>query len=479
MSSSASNSSLGARLMDVWSYLTRGGFGSFWDDVVMHRDRSSYQTRLFRVHMLKASVNRIRAVLVMVLLMLFFMAPKDFLFFDSSAISYALFYWRLVTFALVGLVLALITVWDLHRHVNYLVMGLYLTDFILMGYMFGRVAGFDFPWYYVAYVFPMFTVVMSVDIVRRFVSCLLLTVSYAVTYTWTYASVNPVAFEAYPYLDQHISLMAVSSVLCTVIGHVIYHFDYLNFFKEREIRRKQTQLDQEREVAERERERSEKLLRNILPEEVAHRLKNRDELIAEGYTEATVLFADIVDFTPLADKLAPNSVVRLLDRIFASFDELTCEYDVEKIKTIGDKYFAVAGLPDAADDHAERAALLALDLRETAKQFTREEGDPFQLRIGLHTGSLVAGVIGREKFSYDVWGHAVNVGSRMEETGVPGKIQVTPTTKLTLEIHSEHGFDFESRGTIEVKGTREMETFFLESVDRDGGAGGRGSKPEP
>jgi len=458
------------RLKSLRGFFTLEGLASLWNDVLLHRDRPPRQRRLFRSHMLRASVNRIQAVLILVTLLLFFMAPKDFLFFDDTAISHALFYWRVLTFSLVVVVLALITTWDLHRHINYLFMGLCLFDFTLMAYMFGRVAGFDFPWYYVAYLFPMFTVVMSVDVVRRFLSCVLLTAAYVFTYTTTFAASHPQEYANFAYLDQHISLLAVSSVLCTVIGHVIYHFDYVNFFKEREIRRKQMQLNRERRRAERERERSEELLLNILPAEVADRLKTRDDLIAEGYTEATVLFADIVDFTPLADKLAPNSVVRLLDEIFGRFDELTRSYDVEKIKTIGDKYFAVAGLPDEIDGHAEQAALLALQLRETAKQFTREEGEPFQLRIGMHTGSLVAGVIGTEKFSYDVWGHAVNVGSRMEETGVPGKIQVTPTTKLTLEIHSRHEFVFEPRGTIEVKGTDPMETFFLESVQRNGDA---------
>ncbi|MFB6345730.1 MAG: adenylate/guanylate cyclase domain-containing protein [bacterium] len=220
-------------------------------------------------------------------------------------------------------------------------------------------------------------------------------------------------------------------------------------------------FQQNRELEE-ERHRSERLLLNIFPEQVADRLKGNERKIAQSYEEATVVFADIVNFTPLANNLPADRVVSLLDEIFGSFDDIVDQYDVEKIKTIGDEYFVVGGIPDPSDDHAPTMANLALDLQSEITNHAREDGSPFQLRVGMHTGALVAGVIGKKKYVYDVWGDTVNVGSRMESNGVPGKIQLTPATRDAIVEQDEHSnFNFEPRGEIEVKGTGTMKTYFL------------------
>lgn len=265
-------------------------------------------------------------------------------------------------------------------------------------------------------------------------------------------------------LGTMIEIYLLIILVAITLGHFIHNLYRTSYFRGRE-------LEKERERLAQEHQRSEELLLNILPESVADQLKHDQKHLADGYTDATVLFADLVGFTSLADRLPPDAVVRLLDDIFSSFDDCLQDYHVEKIKTIGDRYFAVSGIPETREDHAEQAALLALDLQETMEQFAREEGEAFQLRVGLHTGSLVAGVIGKEKFSYDVWGDTVNVASRVEEEGMPGKIQVTPTTKTMLEMNSDLDFRIESRGEVELEGKGTIETFFLESVKGDGKGG--------
>jgi adenylate cyclase len=171
----------------------------------------------------------------------------------------------------------------------------------------------------------------------------------------------------------------------------------------------------------------------------------------------TVLFADIVGFTPLSARKAPAELVALLDDVFSGFDHLAHVHGLEKIKTIGDAYMAVAGLPHPQDDHALRAAHMAVAMLETVGRLAAETGEALQVRVGLHTGPVVAGVIGRSKFSYDLWGDTVNVASRMESAGLPGAVHCTPHTAAFL-----HGsFDLQPRGSIEVKGKGSMETFFI------------------
>lgn len=206
-----------------------------------------------------------------------------------------------------------------------------------------------------------------------------------------------------------------------------------------------------------QRQRSERLLVNILPYQIAHRLKTGSRNIAESFDQVTVLFADLVDFTAVATQISPQELVSLLNQIFSDFDALAEKYGLEKIKTIGDAYMAAAGLPIRRPDHADAVARMALSMQETIGQYEKPDGTPFQLRIGINTGAVVAGVIGIKKFSYDLWGDAVNMASRMEMLGEPGKIQVTEAAYERLK----NRYLLEQRGSIEVKGRGKMTTYWL------------------
>jgi class 3 adenylate cyclase len=206
-----------------------------------------------------------------------------------------------------------------------------------------------------------------------------------------------------------------------------------------------------------EQERSERLLLNVLPLLVAERLKSGEELIADHHPDATVLFADIVGFTRFAESLPPVQVVGYLDQIFSRFDLLAERFGLEKIKTIGDAYMVVAGIPKPCENHAQAAAELALAMLGAMKEFNRQAEHPLQIRIGLHSGPVVAGVIGRRKFIYDLWGDTVNTASRMESHSLPDRIQITAATQARLPA----GYAVEPRGEIEVKGKGRLATFFL------------------
>jgi class 3 adenylate cyclase len=208
-----------------------------------------------------------------------------------------------------------------------------------------------------------------------------------------------------------------------------------------------------------ERARAEALLLNILPEPIAARLKRSGESIAEHSGGVTVLFADIAGFTPLSASKTPQELVDLLNRVFTEFDHLADQHGLEKIKTIGDAYMAVAGLPQPQADHAARAARMALAMHEAIARVARESGEALVLRIGLHSGPVVAGVIGKRKFAYDLWGDTVNTASRMESHGVPGAIHCTEATRALLD----GGFRLEPRGPVEIKGKGTMNTFLLVS----------------
>ena len=204
-----------------------------------------------------------------------------------------------------------------------------------------------------------------------------------------------------------------------------------------------------------EQERSEGLLLNILPSSIAERLKASPTTIADQFDAASVLFADVVDFTPRSEELSPADVVGTLDRLFSHFDTLAERYGVEKIKTIGDAYMAAAGVPDPRPDHARALALLALDMLDATRNAVSDLG--LHLRIGISSGPVVAGVIGRKRFLYDLWGDAVNTASRMESQGTIDRIQITRATRDLLSDE----FICERRGTVDVKGKGEMETWYL------------------
>lgn len=205
-------------------------------------------------------------------------------------------------------------------------------------------------------------------------------------------------------------------------------------------------------------EQSDGLLRNILPDDIADRLKTSEDTIADDYEAASILFADIVDFTPMSADMTPSELVALLDDVFTAFDVLVDERELEKIKTIGDAYMVAAGVPRPREDHAQILCDLALAVRDLVA--TQEfQGRRVALRIGINSGPVVAGIIGATKFSYDLWGDSVNTASRMESSGTAGEIQITDDTKRLVE----HDFICEPKGTVEVKGKGPMTVWTLKT----------------
>ena len=210
-------------------------------------------------------------------------------------------------------------------------------------------------------------------------------------------------------------------------------------------------------LADIERERADALLLNILPKKIADRLKVDKGTIAEQYESASILFADLVGFTPLSVQMTPIGMIELLNQIYSHFDSLAEKYGVEKIRTIGDNYMVAAGVPEPRPDHAQVLASMALEMIEFSKQLPPKTGKSIEFRIGINSGPLVAGVIGKRKFHYDVWGDTVNTASRMESQGVPGMIQITRSTYESIRAE----FVCQKRGQLEIKGKGEMDTWFV------------------
>lgn len=214
-----------------------------------------------------------------------------------------------------------------------------------------------------------------------------------------------------------------------------------------------------------EQQRSDQLLTNILPRSVADRLMTDSAQIADLFPEVTVLFADLVGFTPLASQLQPGETIELLNRMFSLFDQLAESHGLEKIKTIGDAYMAAAGLPNPNPHHAAAAADMALAMQRAIEQLNQHSQHPLSIRVGLHSGPVVAGVIGLRKFAYDLWGDTVNVASRMESQGLPGKIQVTQAVFDRLGGEASP-YRLTERGAISVRGRGEMVVYWLEENPR-------------
>jgi len=236
-----------------------------------------------------------------------------------------------------------------------------------------------------------------------------------------------------------INIAAVSAILFAILAYFISQKDYAF------------------QLLALEQEKSENLLLNILPKEIAAILKNHPGTIADHYDGASILFADIVNFTPWSVELPPKEMVEMLNEIFSHFDSLLDKYGVEKIRTIGDNYMAASGVPTPRPDHAQRLARMALDMCAYIERRPPRNGKRLDFRIGINSGPVIAGVIGKRKFVYDLWGDPVNTASRMESNGVPGRIQIT---QATYELIKDE-FLCEPRGKITVKGKGEMETWYL------------------
>lgn len=235
----------------------------------------------------------------------------------------------------------------------------------------------------------------------------------------------------------------------------------------REIERERSELAIANERLDAEQKKTETLMQNILPISIAERLKAGETKIAERLENVTVLFSDIVGFTKLSSRLSAEEVVTVLDEVFTLFDEIAERYHLEKIKTIGDAYMLVAGVPDAYPDHCATIARAALEMQERLKTFpdllpeiVQRLGTTIHVRIGIHTGAVVAGVIGQKKFAYDLWGDTVNIASRMESHGEAGKVHVSEEVFALLK----DTFAFEKRGEIDIKGKGVMQTYFLKGA---------------
>lgn len=269
-------------------------------------------------------------------------------------------------------------------------------------------------------------------------------------------------FEIYtditPLLSRIHETQRNSTIAVTTIFVVLYVVLFLLMRRaDTIIRRQYGEIKEAQEQATQAQATADKLLLNVLPAPIVEQLKLNPGTIADTYQDVTVLFVDIVDFTRLTAHDEPAKIIGLLNDIFTDLDGLAQKYGLEKIKTVGDSYMAAGGVPLSRPDHATAVANMALDTLEVIKNYVWHN-EPIQVRIGINSGPVVAGVIGRQKFIYDLWGDAVNVASRMESNSMPGVIQVTAATYEKLKTH----FRFERREPIYVKGKGEMETYLLQ-----------------
>ncbi len=233
-----------------------------------------------------------------------------------------------------------------------------------------------------------------------------------------------------------------------------------------EYRRKIEDSERDRQLKLARLEEQVRILHNILPPSIADRIVSGEKTIAESFENVSIFFSDIVNFTQLSATISPEELVELLNDVFTEFDHLARKYQLEKIKTIGDSYMAVCGVPEPNSLHAINLANFALDVQEAIKKFSHRTAVPITLRIGLHCGQAVAGVIGENKFAYDLWGDAVNTASRMESHGEPGKIHVSEEFKHAVETLHATSLQFIRRGEMEIKGKGMMRTYFLEKEER-------------
>jgi len=261
-------------------------------------------------------------------------------------------------------------------------------------------------------------------------------------------------------------LLLVAVLAVGMIGVVVLERASRESFRQRRT------IEAQREQVAREQAKSDALLRTILPVGIVARLRERREAVADAHEATTLLFADLVGFTKLSERLGPQRTASLLNGLVSRWDVLAAEAGVEKIKTIGDAYFAAAGVPEAQADHATRIVDLALAMIRATEDAARTTGEPLAIRVGVHSGPVVAGVIGRTKFSYDLWGDTVNVASRLETTGVPGIIQASAATVALLS----DAYAVEPRGEVELKGKGPVSTFLVRARAGAGGEAGNAGR---
>ena len=252
-------------------------------------------------------------------------------------------------------------------------------------------------------------------------------------------------------------LLGLSLLAITGVALVVSRLRQTSYELEERVVERTAALDQANQYLVLEQQKSRRLLLNILPSQIAEELKQGHSNIANSHDQVTILFADLVGFTELSSKMPAIELVNLLNQIFSEFDRLAEFYGLEKIKTIGDAYMVVGGLPTPDRNHAVAIAEMALAMRECIAKFQGPAGNRLELRIGINTGAVVAGVIGTKKFIYDLWGDTVNVASRMESSGLAGQIQLAETTYGYLKTR----YTIQARGLVKIKGKGQMQTYWL------------------
>ncbi|HWJ08848.1 MAG TPA: adenylate/guanylate cyclase domain-containing protein [Nocardioides sp.] len=359
----------------------------------------------------------------------------DVLVLDEFLLGVTLVRLVVVTLFLGAAVVTRRALWVAHRLQLASVLLLTVT-LLLLGAAMGRTA--DFPTEYLATSCTV-TLLGAVGLLRlRMHAVLVMTTVYtAVCLTL------PGALGGVDTLARNIAPTAGLASITMLVAFSLEKLRRTDFLRQQEVEMEQA--------------RSDELLHNVLPVSIAQRLRSEPGAIADSAPDVSVLFSDIVGFTPVSESLAPEELVQLLDTMFREFDELCDRRGIEKIKTVGDAYMAVAGLPLPNADHAAALAELALDMQRTLARLSPSWPSPIAMRIGIASGPVVAGVIGRRKFTYDLWGDTVNTASRMESHGRPHRIQVSASTHALLEAR----YAFSAPQTIDVKGKGPMTTYFL------------------
>ena len=374
--------------------------------------------------------------------------PTDRLFFADMPALLAFFdVWRPTIIALAAATLAgLRFVVVIQRRPAVFAATMLICGAGVCGVALGHIGALGEVYYPCSYLLSQATVPLIVGPTWRVIINLLVPLGFTVPYVLA----NPAFFTDNTFAPSLLVFQVLALVGSFVLGHALYVLLRGNFAQ------REALAGQAAELA-RAREKSERLLLNILPGAVASQLKDGAETIADAHDDVTVLFVDICGFTKLSDGSRASEVVQMLGVVFSAFDALVELHRVEKIKTIGDAYMVAAGLPEPRSDHAQAIADLALDMITIVRSLRDPSGAELQVRIGAHCGPVVAGVIGRKKFIYDLWGDTVNTASRMESHGEPGRIQITEELARRLGPR----YVCEPRGTIAVKGKGEMATYFL------------------
>jgi class 3 adenylate cyclase len=435
-------------------HLKREELRRIWRNYVLHSDRTPQEEADWHSHIGSLFVSLAAVVWTLLILLALITWPFEYVIFrDDPQMHFFISAWRVVfTVPSVAAFLLLAAFKPLRRSPFPVIAAAGCLSAAGWGYCAGVLGGLGANWFYAIYYFPVLTVFLAIPIAARASAALAISASALVGFFVPFPE-----YFSHPYLGNILTSVGMTVLISVLIGHTIYHLSRSNYFN-------RIALEEAKAEIEKERAKSERLLLNILPESISERLKAKQESIADGFEEATVLFADVVGFTPLSEKLLPQELVEFLNRVFSKFDELVGARGLEKIKTIGDAYMVAGGLPEPREDHTQAVAELALEMAEAVGQFEYAAGEPLQMRIGVNTGPVVAGVIGVKKFIYDLWGDTVNTASRMESHGMGGEIQVTRATYEKLKDE----YVLEPRGAINVKGKGELETWLLKGKKQAG-----------